>query len=98
MPKHASQDTYGSKYSSGVSSFAGWGDPGPDLGPGSLSSSLRGNASSSGGSGDFSANGGAGYGGQWSREKELAARGDGNVSPVSFGSEASSKGDVGKAM
>lgn len=44
-----SNATYGSKYSSGVSSLGGWGDPGPDLGPGNSSkSSLRGNASSDG--------------------------------------------------
>ncbi|KAG9230037.1 hypothetical protein BJ875DRAFT_386035 [Amylocarpus encephaloides] len=48
-----SAGTYGSKYSSGVSSMTGWGDPGPDLGPGSGNTSMRGNASSTGGSTDF---------------------------------------------
>lgn len=38
----------GSIYSSGVSSLAGWGGPGPDLGPGSSSTSLHGNARSNG--------------------------------------------------
>jgi hypothetical protein len=99
MARVMSNDTYGSKYSSGISSLGGWGDPGPDLGPGSGNSSLRGNASSSGGSADFSANGGQGtYGGGWSRQQELASQGDGNVSPVSFESKASSRGGVGKAM
>ncbi|TVY84756.1 hypothetical protein LSUE1_G000567 [Lachnellula suecica] len=91
-PRVASIDTYGSKYSSGVSSFAGWGDPGPDLGPGSVNSSLRGNASSSGGSADFGSNG------DWNRQQQLASQGDGNVSPVSFGSGVSSLNGVGKAM
>lgn len=53
MPRVVSNGTYASKYSSGVSSLGDWGDPGPDLGPGSSSgNSLRGNASSNG-SGDF---------------------------------------------
>jgi hypothetical protein len=38
----------GSIYSSGMSSLADWAGPGPDLGPGSSSTSLRGNASSDG--------------------------------------------------
>lgn len=37
-------------YSSGVSSLGGWAGPGPDLGPGSSSTSMRGNASSDAGS------------------------------------------------
>ena len=41
-PRRESAVTSSSKYSSGVSSLTGWGDPGPDLGPGSASSSLRG--------------------------------------------------------
>lgn len=100
-----SNGTYESKYSSGVSSLGGWGDPGPDLGPGSISSSLRGNASSNGGSGDFSANNGAGTGnggmgmydskGFYDPRSAAEKRGDGSVSPVSMGS---SKNGVGKAM
>lgn len=46
-----SSGTYESKYSSGVSSLGGWGDPGPDLGPGSSSSSLKSTTSSKGGVG-----------------------------------------------
>ena len=44
--------TYASRYSSGVSSLAEWGDPGPDLGPGGASqgSSIRGNVGSAGSS------------------------------------------------
>lgn len=86
-----SSETYGSKYSSGVESLGGWGDPGPDLGPGSGSSSLRGNAGSEGGSAGFSAQQ------SWSRQ-DLGRRGDGSVSPVSFESKASSGNGVGKAM
>lgn len=39
-PTRESTDTYGSKYSSGIS-LGGFGDPGPDIGPGSGASSLR---------------------------------------------------------
>lgn len=53
---------FGSIYSSGVSSLAGWAGPGPDLGPGSSNTSLRGNASSDGDSHDRSDLGGAIYG------------------------------------
>jgi len=56
-PRIVSAESYASKYSSVVSSLGDWGDPGPDLGPGSGNSSIRGNASSNG-SGDF----GRGYG------------------------------------
>jgi hypothetical protein len=91
-PRVVSNDAYGSKYSSGVGSLAGWEDPGPDLGPGSGNSSMRGNASSSGGSADFSANGAKGL---WSRRNELASQRHGNVSPVGF--ESSGNG-VGMAM
>lgn len=75
MPRVVSNNTYTSKYSSGIGSE--WGDPGPDLGPGSGNSSLKGIASSGGGG----ANGDLGM---WGRGKELASQGDGNVSPVSF--------------
>jgi hypothetical protein len=99
--------TYTSKYSSGASSIGGWGEPGPDLGPGSGSSSMRGNASSNGGSGDFSGKGiygtdglqgslaeiGKGEGTTWD-----AVRKKDNVSPVSVESKVSSKNGVGKAM
>lgn len=97
-----------SKYSSGVSSLGDWGDPGPDLGPGSSNSSLRGNASS----GDFDAVDaravyGAGGGvvqgslaeiSGSQREEWDSRRGEGNISPMSVESKASSKGGVGKAM
>ncbi|RDL32509.1 uncharacterized protein BP5553_08965 [Venustampulla echinocandica] len=103
MQRVQSNATYGSKYSSGAPSLVGWGDPGPDLGPGSTNSSMRGNASSSGGSADFSANGGAGTGGhgrlgldaQGERARQLA---DGNVSPISLENGAGNGGLVGKAM
>lgn len=75
MPRVESNNTYTSKYSSGIGSE--WGDPGPDLGPGSGNSSLKGIASSGGG-------GANGDQGMWGRGKELASQGDGNVSPVSF--------------
>lgn len=93
-----SSATYASKYSSGVSSLGDWGDPGPDLGPGSGSSSLRANASSNGGSTDFSTSKGAqsslgGLKQEWDEK-----RGKDNVSPLSVYSKASSKGGVGKAM
>lgn len=98
-----SNATYGSKYSSGATSLLGWGDPGPDLGPGSTNSSMRGNASSDGGSVDFSANNGAGTGGygrlgldaKGERERQLA---DGNVSPISFADGPGNGVSVGKAM
>jgi len=93
--------TYASKYSSGVSSLGDWGEPGPDLGPGSGSSSLRANASSNGGSTDFSANGGKGplQGNLDNLRQEWdEKRGKDNVSPQSMESKASSKGGVGKAM
>ncbi|KAL5323377.1 hypothetical protein ACEPPN_007912 [Leptodophora sp. 'Broadleaf-Isolate-01'] len=81
-----SNATYTSKYSSGVSSLGEWGDPGPDLGP-SQNSSLRGNASSNGGSGDYTS-GKPGL--------EEMVRDGGEVSRQS--SKASSKNGVGKAM
>jgi hypothetical protein len=52
----------GSIYSSGVSSLVGWAGPGPDLGPGSSNTSLRGNASSDGDSHYRSDSGGFAYG------------------------------------
>ncbi|KAH8595214.1 hypothetical protein B0O99DRAFT_161886 [Bisporella sp. PMI_857] len=73
-----------SKYSSGMSGLGDWGDPGPDLGPGSSSSSLRGNASSNG-SQDF----GRGY------AELVNSRNRDNVSPISFESVGNG---VGKAM
>jgi len=93
--------SYTSKYSSGVSSLDDWGEPGPDLGPGSESSSLRVNASSNGGSTNFSANSGKGatQGGLYDMRQEWdEKRGNDNVSPQSMMSKASSKGGVGKAM
>ncbi|KAH7369882.1 hypothetical protein BKA65DRAFT_386120 [Rhexocercosporidium sp. MPI-PUGE-AT-0058] len=79
-----SNATFTSKYSSGVSSLGEWGDPGPDLGP-SQSSSLRGNASSNGGSGDYT----SGRPGQGVEERRPVSR---------QSSQASSKNGVGKAM
>jgi len=106
-PRIVSNASLASKYSSGVSSLGEWGDPGPDLGPGSGNSSLRGNASS-GGSYDISANsrkgvyreGGGAINGSLA---EIGIRYDerraqDNVSPLSFESTASSGGGVGKAM
>jgi len=93
--------SYTSKYSSGVSSLDDWGEPGPDLGPGSESSSLKVNASSNGGSTNFSANSGKGamQGGLYDMRQEWdEKRGNDNVSPQSMMSKASSKGGVGKAM
>jgi hypothetical protein len=90
--------TYASKYSSGVSSLGDWGEPGPDLGPGSGSSSLRANASSNGGSTDFSANKGAQSSLEEMKQEWDEKRGKDNISPQSMGSKASSKGGVGKAM
>ncbi|KUJ10638.1 uncharacterized protein LY89DRAFT_700595 [Mollisia scopiformis] len=89
-----STTSYLSKYSSGVS-LGEWGDPGPDLGPGSGSSSLRGNASSNG-SQDFSA-AARGYFGEQQPVAENwdQSRDKNNVSPLS---RTSSKGGVGKAM
>lgn len=52
----------GSIYSSDVSSLAGWAGPGPDLGPGSSNTSLRGNASSNGDSHTRTDSGGGVYG------------------------------------
>ena len=99
--------TYGSKYSSGVSSLGDWGDPGPDLGPGSVGSSIRANASSTGSSEQVY---GQGSGNvikgslaemsptatgnmEWDMRRERE-----NVSPVSMESKASSTGGVGKAI
>lgn len=87
--------SYLSKYSSGIS-MGEWGDPGPDLGPGSLSSSLRGNASSN--SSQIYSPATGGYSGQQpvaAREDWDANRDKNNVSPLS---RTSSKGGVGKAM
>jgi hypothetical protein len=77
-----SAGTYESKYSSGVSSLSAWGDPGPDLGPGSTNTSMRGNVSSNGGSRDFG---------------RMGMGGDGEVSPLSFDGGNTGRG-VGKAM
>jgi len=93
-----STETYGSKYSSGVSSIGDWGEPGPDLGPGSGSSSLRANASSNGGSTDFSADKGAQSSLDEMKQEWDERRGKDNISPQSVESKASSKGGVGKAM
>lgn len=90
--------TYGSKYSSGVSSLGDWGEPGPDLGPGSGSSSLRANASSNGGSTDFSAMKGAQSSLDEMKQEWEDKRGKDNISLQSVESKASSKGGVGKAM
>ncbi len=93
--------TYSSKYSSGVSSLGDWGEPGPDLGPGSASSSLRANANSYGGSTDFSANAGKeSFQGNMNKMRQEwdERREKDNVSPQSVESEASSKGGVGKAL
>ena len=99
--------TYGSKYSSGVSSIGEWGDPGPDLGPGSASSSVRANASSTGSSEQVY---GKGSGGVIKGSlAEMSPTGEGtmgwdqrrqrdNASPISVESQASSKGGVGKAI
>ncbi|KAH7382783.1 hypothetical protein BKA64DRAFT_582910 [Cadophora sp. MPI-SDFR-AT-0126] len=82
-----SNGTFTSKYSSGVSSLGEWGDPGPDLGP-SQNSSMRGNASSNGGSVDYTS-------GKPSGLEEMVRDGR----PVSRqSSKASSKNGVGKAM
>lgn len=105
VPRVVSNATYASKYSSGVSSMGDWGDPGPDLGPGSSNSSLRGNASSNG-SGDFTfgvSDSRAIYGGgggviQGSLAEIQSQRDRDNVSPISLESKSSSKGGVGKAM
>jgi hypothetical protein len=99
--------TYTSKYSSGISSIGDWGEPGPDLGPGGGDSSLRGNASSNGDSGDFSGKGIYGTEGLQGGSAEIgkgegmswdASRRKDNVSPISLESKASSKNGVGKAM
>lgn len=90
--------TYTSKYSSGVSSLGDWGEPGPDLGPGSGSSSLRANAGSDGGSTDFSANKGAQKTLDDMKQEWDEKRAKDNISPQSMESKASSKGGVGKAM
>ncbi|KAL2072259.1 hypothetical protein VTL71DRAFT_11602 [Oculimacula yallundae] len=83
-----SEASSGSKYSSGVSSLGDWGEPGPALNT-SQNSSLRGNASSNGGSVDYT-----------SGKPGLVDLGD--VSPLSpmsrHSSKASSKNGVGKAM
>ncbi|CZS92588.1 hypothetical protein WAI453_006671 [Rhynchosporium graminicola] len=74
--------SYTSRYSSGASSLGDWGEPGPALGP-SQNSSLRGNASSSGGSVDYTS----------------GKPGLDDDRPVSRQiSKASSKNGVGKAM
>lgn len=97
-----SNATFTSKYSSGISSLGEWGDPGPDLGPGSGSSSLRGNASSNGGSGDYTVTdgraiyGSAGMGVMQGSLEEISSTGLRRES--STGSKASSKNGVGKAM
>ncbi|KAE8449966.1 hypothetical protein EG329_007105 [Mollisiaceae sp. DMI_Dod_QoI] len=92
-----SSGSFLSKYSSGVS-LGEWGDPGPDLGPGSGSSSMRGNASSNG-SQDFSAAARGYYGEQQqtggAKKNWDTTRAKNNVSPLS---RTSSKGGVGKAM
>jgi hypothetical protein len=93
-----SNATYASKYSSGVSSLGDWGDPGPDLGPGSGSSSLRANASSNGGSTDFSTSKGVQNSLAELKQEWDEKRGKDNISPLSVESKASSKGGVGKAM
>lgn len=97
--------TYGSKYSSGVSSLDEWGDPGPDLGPGSSTGSLRANASSAGSSEQVYGQGSDGVikgslaemsptgSGEWDQRRQRD-----NVSPMSVESKASSKGGVGKAI
>jgi hypothetical protein len=77
-----SAGTYESKYSSGVSSLSAWGDPGPDLGPGSTNTSMRGNVSSNGGSQDFG---------------RMGMGGAGDVSPLSSDG-GSTRNGVGKAM
>jgi hypothetical protein len=92
--------TFTSKYSSGVSSIGDWGEPGPDLGPGSGSSSLRVNAGSNSGNTEFN---GGGRGlfkenmneirQEWDEKRENY-----NVSPQSLESKASSKGGVGRAI
>jgi len=81
-----------SKYSSMISGLSEWGDPGPDVEPGSLdgNSTLKAVASSDGYGGDQYADNG-----QDSYAKQLRAQGHGSVSPMS---EVGSKGDVGKAM
>jgi hypothetical protein len=109
-PRIASACTYASKYSSSVTSFSEWGDPGPDLGPGSGSSSVRANASSNW-SRDYSANDGRGiYSGapgsikgslaeiQSTRGEWDSRREQDNASPISVESKVSSKGGVGKAI
>jgi len=86
--------TVSSKYSSGVSSLGGlgdWGDPGPDLGPGSGASSMRGNPSNNS-SMQFGANGVYVNG---SLAELVLRREKDSVSPLSI--ESKGKG-VGKAM
>ena len=83
-----------SKYSSGVSSLGGlgdWGDPGPDLGPGSGANSMRNNVSGNS-SMQFGANGVYVNG---SLAELVLRREADNVSPLSV--ESKGKG-VGKAM
>jgi len=83
-----------SKYSSGVSSLGGlgdWGDPGPDLGPGSGANSMRANVSGNS-SMQFGANGVYVNG---SLAELVLRREQDNVSPLSV--ESKGKG-VGKAM
>ena len=87
-----------------------WGDPGPDLGPGSGSSSSTGNRARSDGSGSYNGSDGKEiYGGglditegnmkelQWAQEPDDKRQRD-NVRHVSMASEASSKGGVGRAL
>jgi hypothetical protein len=81
-----------SKYSSMISGLSQWGDPGPDVEPGSLDgkSSLMAVASSDGYESDQYADNG-----QDIYAQQLRTQGNGTVSPMS---ETSSKGGVGKAM
>ena len=92
QPRVISTNTFTSRYSSGASSLAEWGDPGPDLGPQSGNSSLRGDA-----------NGMAMYDDMASQRRQAewgSSRNQDNVSPVSLMSTKSrtSKGSVGKAL
>lgn len=107
-PRIVSAGTYGSKYSSGVSSLGGWGDPGPDLGSGSVSqgSSLRGEVGSISSEQVYGQGSGSIIKGSLA---EMSPTGEGNMewdmrrardnmSPVSVESKASSRGGVGKAI
>lgn len=103
-----SNNSYASKYSSGVSSMGDWGEPGPDLGSGiSSNSSLRDNASNTS-SGSFATPPGIRsiYGQGSAVAGSLAEiQNSGNATDgrragdnVSLNSNASSKHGVGKAM